>query len=80
VIARPTHWRAVSTGRESVAAPGDHVSLARLAGNGAKSGKITSRPAYTDRELELIAYRLGVTVVAVKQAIALGMLEQFDAS
>jgi hypothetical protein len=29
--------------------------------------------------LELIAYRLGVTVVAVKQAIALGMLEQFDA-
>jgi hypothetical protein len=51
VIARPTHWRAVSTGRESVAAPGDHVSLAHLAGNGAKSGKITSRPAYTDREL-----------------------------
>jgi hypothetical protein len=28
--------------------------------------------------LELIAYRLGVTVVAVKQAIALGMLERLD--
>jgi len=37
-------------------------------------GKITSRPAYTQRELEWLAYKLGSTVAAVKQAIAQGLL------
>ena len=37
-------------------------------------GKITSRPAYTKRELEWLAYKLGSTVAAVKQAIAQGLL------
>lgn len=78
MIARPTHWRATNDGRESVAGPGDHGSLQGLAVNGATTGKITSR-RYTRDDLELIAFRLGVTVAAVKQAISLGLLETLDA-
>jgi len=37
-------------------------------------GKITSRPAYSQRELEWLAFKLGATVAAVKQAIAQGLL------
>ena len=78
MIARPSHWRTGPNGREPVAGAGDVVSFGNIV-SGAKSGRITSRPAYTTRELELIAYRLGVTVAAVKQAIALGLLENLDA-
>lgn len=78
MIARPTHWRATVDGRESVAGPGDHSSLERLAVNGAKTGAITSR-RYTRDDLELLAYTLGVSVDAVKRAIALGLLETLDA-
>ena len=78
MIARPSHWRTGPNGREPVAGAGDAVSFSNIV-SGAKSGKITSRPAYTTRELELIAYRLGVTVAQVKRAIALGLLETFDA-
>jgi hypothetical protein len=80
VIARPSHWRTGPHGREPVAGAGEAVSFNQNIASGAKTGKITSRPAYTTRELELIAYRLGVTVTAVKRAIALGLLETFDAS
>lgn len=80
MIARPSHWRTGPNGREPVAGAGDAVSLGQHVVSGAKTGKITSRPAYTTRELELLAYRLGVTVAAVKRAIALGLLETFDAS
>ena len=78
MIARPSHWRTGPNGREPVAGAGDAVSFSHIV-SGAKSGKITSRPAYTTRELELLAYRLGVTVAAVKRAIALGLLENLDA-
>lgn len=37
-------------------------------------GKITSRPAYTQRQIELIAYQIGETVAAVKRAIDLGLI------
>jgi hypothetical protein len=80
VIARPSHWRTGPNGREPVAGAGDAVSLSRHVVSGATTGRITSRPAYTTRELEVIAYRLGVTVAAVKRAIALGLLETFDAT
>ena len=78
MIARPTHWRATSDGRESVAGPGDHASLERLARRGDTAGKITSR-RYSRDDLELLAYRHGITVDAVKRVIARGLLEQLDA-
>jgi hypothetical protein len=79
MIARATHWRHGHGDRETVAAAGVVTSLEALVRNGATAGKITSRPAYTAREIELIAFRLGATVVAVKRAIDLGLLETLDA-
>lgn len=78
MIARPTHWRVGQGGRESVAAAGEVTSLQHLAANGATSGKITSRPAYTDREIEVIAFRLRCSVREVRRAIDLGLLETLD--
>ena len=75
MISHPTHWRATSDGRESVAGAGAHASLERLCTRGDTTGKITSRKPYTVRELEVIAFRLGVTVAAVQAAIAQGRLE-----
>ena len=80
MICRATHWRHGQGGRETVAAAGAVTSLEALVRNGATSGKITSRPGYTAREIEFIAYRLGVTVSAVRRAIDLGLLEQLDAT
>jgi hypothetical protein len=79
MICRATHWRHSSGCRETVAAAGAVTSLEALVRNGATSGKITSRPGYTQQEIELIAFRLRVTVVAVKRAIDLGLLEMLDA-
>jgi len=56
------------------------VSLERLLTAGEKSGRITSRPERTDREIEVIAYRLGWTVVQVRKAIAEGRTEILDAN
>jgi len=78
MISRPTHWRAGPHGRESVAAAGEVVSLERLLTGGEKSGRITSRPERTDREIEVIAYRLGMTVAEVRRAIARGRTEIID--
>jgi hypothetical protein len=80
MIVRPTHWRTGPNGREAVAAAGDFVSLERLLTSGEKSGRITSRPERTDREIEVIAYRLGWTVAEVRRAIARGRTENIDAS
>lgn len=77
MIARPTHWRATADGRESVAGPGESSSLERLVRRGDTSGSITSR-RYTREDIELLAYRLGVTVSAVRRAIDLGLLETLD--
>jgi predicted deacylase len=78
MISRPTHWRTGPNGRESVAAAGEVVSLERLLTAGEKSGRITSRPERTDREIEVIAYRLGMTVAEVRRAIARGRTEIID--
>ena len=78
MISRPTHWRATNDGRESVAGPGDHASLERLVRRGDTTGKITSR-RYTREDLELLAFTYGITVAAVKAAIAHGLLETLDA-
>lgn len=75
MIARPTHWRHGSGGRESVAPAGAVTSLEALVRNGAITGKITSRPAYTAGEVELIAFRFRCTVREVQRAIDLGLLE-----
>ena len=79
MISRPTHWRTGPNGRESVAAAGEVVSLERLLTAGEKSGRITSRPERTDREIEVIAFRLGMTVAEVRRAIARGHTEFIDA-
>jgi hypothetical protein len=79
MISRPTHWRTGPNGRESVAAAGEVVSLERLLVAGEKSGRITSRPERTDAEIELIAFRLGMTVAEVRRAIARGHTEHIDA-
>lgn len=79
MISRPTHWRTGPHGRESVAAAGEVVSLERLLSGGERSGRITSRPERTDREIEVIAFRLGMTVAEVRSAIARGRTEIFDA-
>lgn len=78
MIQRPTHWRTGPNGRESVAAAGDVVSLEHLLRSTEKSGRITSRPERTDEQLEVIAYRLGMTVAAVRRAIARGRTEITD--
>jgi hypothetical protein len=80
MIVRPTHWRTGPNGREAVASAGDFVSLERLLTAGEKSGRIISRPERTDREIEVIAYRLGWTVAEVRRAIARGRTENIDAS
>jgi hypothetical protein len=78
MIERPSHWRTGPNGRESVAAAGDVLSLEHLLRNGEKSRRITSRPERTDEQLEVIAFRLGMTVAAVRRAIAQGRLENLD--
>jgi hypothetical protein len=78
MIERPSHWRTGPNGRESVAAAGDVVSLEHLLRSTEKSGRITSRPERTDEQLEVIAYRLGMTVAAVRLAIARGRTEITD--
>ena len=78
MIQRPTHWRTGPNGRESVAAAGDVVSLEHLLRSTEKSGRITSRPERTDEQLEVIAFRLGITVEAVRRAIARGRTEITD--
>ena len=78
MISRPTHWRTGPHGRESVAAAGEVFSLERLLRSAEKSGRITSRPERTDEQLEVIAFRLGMTVAAVRRAIARGRLENLD--
>lgn len=80
MISRPTHWRTGPNGRESVAAAGEVVSLERLLTAGEKSGRITSRPERTDREIEVIAWRLGITVAEVRRLIARGHTERIDAA
>ncbi len=79
MISRPTHWRTGPHGRESVAAAGEVVSLERLLSGGERSGRITSRPERTDREIEVIAFSLGMTVAEVRSAIARGRTEILDA-
>ena len=78
MIERPSHWRTGPNGRESVAAAGEVFSLERLLRGAEKSGRITSRPERTDAEIEVIAWRLGWTVAAVRRAIARGRLENLD--
>jgi hypothetical protein len=73
VIAR-SHWRRGSDGQEIVPAAGEVLTLFDSVKKHESWGKITSRPAYTQRELEWLAYKLGSTVAAVKQAIAQGLL------
>ena len=78
MIERPSHWRTGPNGRESVAAAGEVLSLERLLRSSEKSGRITSRPERTDAEIEVMAWRLGWTVAAVRRAIAQGRLENLD--
>jgi hypothetical protein len=78
MISRPTHWRTGPNGREAVAAAGDFVSLEHLLRNCEKSRRVTSRPARTEDEIEVIAYRLGMTVAEVRRAIARGRTEITD--
>ena len=79
MIARPTHWRMTPDGRESVAGPGAHTSLERLARRGDTSGRITSRPAYTREELEQLAFVNRMSVANVRRCLDLGLLEMLDA-
>ena len=78
MIERPSHWRTGPNGRESVAAAGEVFSLERLLRGVEKSGRITSRPERTDTEIEVMAWRLGWTVAAVRRAIARGRMENLD--
>ena len=78
MIERPSHWRTGPNGRESVAAAGEVLSLERLLRSSEKSGRITSRPERSDAEIEVIAWRLGWTVAAVRRAIARGRMENLD--
>jgi hypothetical protein len=78
MISRPTHWRTGPNGREAVASAGDFVSLEHLLRNCEKSRRVTSRPERTDLEIEVIAYRLGMTVAEVRRAIARGRTEIID--
>ena len=73
MIAR-SHWRRGSEGQELVPAAGEVLTLFDSVKKHESWDKITSRPAYSQRELEWLAYKLGSTVAAVKQAIAQGLL------
>jgi hypothetical protein len=74
MIARPTHWRHGGGGRESLPPSGSALPLANRVSTTETWGKITSRPAYTPAQIELIAYQIGETVAAVKRAIDLGLI------
>jgi hypothetical protein len=73
VIAR-SHWRRGTDGQEIVPAAGEVLTLFDSVKKHESWGKITSRPAYSQRELEWLAFKLGTTVSAVKQAIAQGLI------
>lgn len=75
MIVRPTHWRTGPHGREPVVVAGEVLSLVSRIVDGNKTGCITSRGPRTDREIEVIAWRLGMTVVEVRAAIASGTME-----
>jgi len=74
MIERPSHWRHGSGGRESIPPSGSSLPLGNRVSTTDTWGKITSRPAYTQRDIELIAYQIGQTVAAVKRAIDLGLI------
>jgi len=74
MIARPSHWRHGGGGRESLAPSGAAAPLGDRVRSCESRGKITSRPAYSREELEYLAFRLGWSVVAVKKALAEGLL------
>jgi hypothetical protein len=73
MIAR-THWRRGADGPEIVPAAGEVLTVFDTIKKHETWGKITSRPAYSQRELEWLAYKLGASVSAVKKAIAQGLL------
>lgn len=75
MIVRPTHWRTGPHGREPVVVAGEVMSLVSKIVDGNKTGCITSCKPRTDREIEVIAWRLGITVVEVRAAISSGTME-----
>ena len=70
------HWRrGGADGRESIASSSDIVSLAAtFTPKPQHWGKITSRPQPTRADIELLAFRLGVSVSAAKRALDMGLL------
>jgi hypothetical protein len=75
-VIQAAHWRrGGADGRESIAAAGEVVSLAAsFTPKPQHWGKITSRPQPTRADIELLAFRLGVSVSAAKQALDMGLL------
>lgn len=77
MIAAAHFRRGGADGREPMAAPGDIVSLAANYQPKPQCwGKVTSKSPtrFSKADLELVAFRLGCSVEAARQAIAMGLV------
>lgn len=74
----PAHWRRGGPeGREAIPAPGEHVTIAdRVSARHQASGSITSHGynSLRRKDVEFVAYQLGVQYATAKRAIELGLV------
>lgn len=78
MIASAHFRRGGRDGREPIAAPGEVVSIAKSYTPSQQFwGKVTSKrpPKLSRSDLELTAFRLGVSVDAARRAIEMGLLD-----
>ena len=72
------HWRrGGADGRESIAAPGEIVSIATTYTPSQQFwGKVTSRPPkrLSKADLELVAFRLGCSIQSARRAVEMGLV------
>ena len=75
MFVRSTHFRRGGVeGRQALSMVGDTSISSAFTPAQAFWGKVTSRPERSQRELELLAWRLGVSVQTARRAIELGMI------
>lgn len=75
MFVRSTHFRRGGVdGRQALSMVSDISISSSFTPAQAYWGKVTSRPERSQRELELLAWRLGVSVQTARRAIELGMI------
>ena len=75
MFVRSTHFRRGGVeGRQALSMVSDTSISASFTPSQSFWGKVTSRPERSIRDLELLAWRLGVSVQTARRAIELGMI------